>query len=305
MPAFGTELLGPGRHGQLGEVVFDDAGDDRVAEFGQVGAVGPGRQVVPERGGRIQDRVPQIDDRHAMLRRNHGRCGVVLGELDVHRGDVEGVVPPEWGLRHAHRRGRPAPQYVEQGGVVDLVFRQFDGEARFALKAAPYVVDSDAEHRHVLPRLPRHDVTHDTQDVSGGRSAEAVVVDHLARTLTDSGLGADLINLLHDRVYVGVSAGSMVFARKLTRRLTAAFGEDDEFYQLAGRRAVSPFDLFDWFLVPHADRETWDPRVADRVGCPVYAVDDRSALRIIDDALDVVSEGWWQRDAPSAPAAHD
>jgi dipeptidase E len=140
-----------------------------------------------------------------------------------------------------------------------------------------------------LDRLARVDVLY----VTGGNAY------HLARTIADSDLGADLINLLNDRVYIGASAGSMMFAQDLTRRMTAVFGEDDEFYQAAGRRAISPFDLFDWFLVPHADPDTWDPSVADRVGCPVYGVDDRSALRVVDGLVEVVSEGWWRRDSPS------
>jgi dipeptidase E len=109
-----------------------------------------------------------------------------------------------------------------------------------------------------LDRLARVDVLY----VTAGNAY------HLARTIADSDLGADLINLLHDRVYVGASAGSMMFAKDMTRRMTAVFGDDDEFYQAAGRRAVSPFNLFDWFLVPHTDPETWDPSVADRVDCP-------------------------------------
>jgi dipeptidase E len=135
----------------------------------------------------------------------------------------------------------------------------------------------------VLRRLTDADVIY----VEGGN------VYHLARSIIEAGLVAELLRMLEYKVYVGVSAGSMLFARRLTDRLTALFGTDDELYQLNGRTALSPFDLFDWFVQPHVDFTSWDPMSAARLGCPLYAIDDQTALRVVGRHVEVVSEGLW------------
>jgi dipeptidase E len=117
---------------------------------------------------------------------------------------------------------------------------------------------------------------------------------HLARSVVEADLVAELLRMLEYKVYVGVSAGSMLFARRLTDRLTALFGTDDELYQLNDRVPVSPFDLFDWFVQPHVDFTSWDPMSAVRLGCPLYAVDDQTALRVVGRHVEVVSEGLWR-----------
>lgn len=136
----------------------------------------------------------------------------------------------------------------------------------------------------VLERLADADVIY----VEGGNAY------HLARSIAETDLADELLRLLEHRVYVGVSAGSMLFTRNLTERLTGLFGTDDELYQLTGRRPISPFSIFDWFVQPHVDFDTWDPAPATRLGCPVYAIDDHTALRVADDQVDVVSEGAWK-----------
>jgi dipeptidase E len=141
----------------------------------------------------------------------------------------------------------------------------------------------------VLDRLAAADVIY----VTGGNGY------HLARTIEDTGLAAGLLELLTDRVYVGASAGSMLFTDDFTTRLTSVFGTDDDLYQAAGHRHVSPVSLFEWMLLPHAHPGAFDG-IADRIGCPVYAIDDRTAVRVTDGAVDVISDGWWQRDTPTA-----
>lgn len=90
----------------------------------------------------------------------------------------------------------------------------------------------------VLRRLADADVIY----VEGGNAY------HLAHSILRANLADELLRLLQDRVYVGASAGSMLFTRRLTDRLTALYGVDDELYQLNERRPVSPFGLFDWFV---------------------------------------------------------
>ena len=135
--------------------------------------------------------------------------------------------------------------------------------------------------------------------VSGGDSL------YLCHWMRQSGL-AELLPTLHDTVYVGVSAGSMV--------VTPTFGEayDDWFCReppapanslpLADDRALG---LVDFSIFPHVDierspqnsmpnAEIWAARRSN----PTYAIDDDTAIRVVDGAVDVISEGHWKLFTP-------
>jgi dipeptidase E len=135
--------------------------------------------------------------------------------------------------------------------------------------------------------------------VSGGDSM------YLCYWLRRSGL-ADLLASLRETVYVGVSAGSMV--------VTPTFGEayDDWFCReppvppsnrpVADDRALG---LVEFSIFPHVDierspqnsmpnAEIW----AGRRSNPTYAIDDQTAIRVVDGAVDVISEGHWKRFDP-------
>ena len=47
-------------------------------------------------------------------------------------------------------------------------------------------------------------------------------------------------------------------------------------------------------LKRHQDVATYPTWVAAGLGCPSYAIDDDTAIRVIDGAVDVVSEGRWR-----------
>ena len=127
-------------------------------------------------------------------------------------------------------------------------------------------------------------------------------VMYLCYWMRESGL-ADLVPSLSDTVWVGVSSGSMV--------LTPDFGEpyDDWFCReptttpetdlpAADTRALA---LVDFSLFPHVDHpnapensmanaERW----ASRRAAPTYAIDDATAIKVVDGAVEVVSEGHWK-----------
>ena len=121
--------------------------------------------------------------------------------------------------------------------------------------------------------------------VAGG---EATYRCHWMR---ESGL-ADLLPSLPDTVWVGVSAGSMV----MTPRIGDAFVEwpaapDDHTLGLVD---FSIFPHLDHEMMPGntlADAERW---AADIAG-PAYAIDDQTALKVVDGVVDVVSEGHWKQ----------
>lgn len=126
------------------------------------------------------------------------------------------------------------------------------------------------------------------------READVLLVDggdatYLAHWMRESGL-ADLLPTLPDLVWVGVSAGSMVMTPRI----------GDMFVEWAGARddrtlGVVPFSIF-----PHLNAfPTNTPAAAERwasdIGGPAYAIDEQTALAVVDGAVEVVSEGEWTR----------
>jgi dipeptidase E len=123
---------------------------------------------------------------------------------------------------------------------------------------------------------------------------------HLANSIIVNGLAAEMAALVESKVYVGVSAGSMIFSRRLSEKTGEAFGEHEDLRILGDARARSPFGLFDWYLKPHLnspyfpDRTSaWFEEAAAKLDFPVYALDDDSAVRVRGSETDVVSEGAW------------
>ena len=124
---------------------------------------------------------------------------------------------------------------------------------------------------------------------------------HLANSIIANGLAEEMAAIVEAKVYVGVSAGSMIFSRNLSERTGVAFREQDDLRILGETRARSPFGLFDWYLKPHLNSPSfpgrtlaWFEKAAAKVDFPVYALDDDSAVRVRGDGIDVVSSGQWR-----------
>ena len=124
---------------------------------------------------------------------------------------------------------------------------------------------------------------------------------HLARSLVRNDLTDVLLEALETRVYVGVSAGSMIFSRHLTTRSAEAMGDLADLHLLGAETIEPPFGLFDWYVKPHLgspgfpDRDdAWADRLAERADFPLYLIDDDTAIRVRGADLDVVTEGRWR-----------
>jgi len=117
---------------------------------------------------------------------------------------------------------------------------------------------------------------------------------YLCYWMRQSGL-ADLLPSLR-AVYVGLSAGSMVMAPNIGAdfvRWTPPTGGDETL----GMVDFSIFPHLDHEMLPDnsmADAERW----AAGLAAPAYAIDDQTALKVIDGAVEVVSEGHWKRFTP-------
>ena len=123
------------------------------------------------------------------------------------------------------------------------------------------------------------------------READVLLVDggdatYLCHWMRESGL-ADLLLSLPDTVWVGVSAGSMV----MTPRIGEYFVEwpsavDD---RTLGVVDFSHLDAFPGNAL--ADAERW----AADIGAPAYAIDEQTAIKVVDGSVEVVSEGQWTK----------
>lgn len=114
---------------------------------------------------------------------------------------------------------------------------------------------------------------------------------YLAHWMRKSGL-ADLLPSLGETVWAGLSAGSMVMTPRIGDEFVAwqpPTGDDEA------------LGVVDFSIFPHVDNplcpentmaaaEQW----AAGLGSPAYALDDETAITVVDGTIDIVSEGHWR-----------
>jgi dipeptidase E len=128
------------------------------------------------------------------------------------------------------------------------------------------------------------------------READVLLVDggdalYLCHWMQKTGL-ADLLAEMPEKVWVGVSAGSMVMTPRIGTdfmRWSPPTGED------------RTLGVVDFSIFPHLGHEMMPDnnleefvRWASGLGNPAYAIDDQSAIKVAAGGVEVVSEGQWQ-----------
>lgn len=129
------------------------------------------------------------------------------------------------------------------------------------------------------------------------READVLLVNggdalYLAHWMRESGL-ADLLPSLDKTIWVGLSGGSMVMTPRIGKEFVG-------WEPPAG--GDSALGVVDFAIFPHVDHpelpsntmaaaERW----ASRLAAPAYAIDDDTAIQVVDGEVQVVSEGIWQR----------
>ena len=115
---------------------------------------------------------------------------------------------------------------------------------------------------------------------------------YLSYWMQQSGL-AELLPSLRNTVYVGLSAGSMIMAPSV--------GEWFVGWRPPGGGDDTTLGLVDFAMFPHLDHPQLQynsmahaERWAAEMSVPAYAIDDQTAIRVADGAVDVVSEGHWR-----------
>jgi dipeptidase E len=135
------------------------------------------------------------------------------------------------------------------------------------------------------------------------READVLLVNggdavYLGYWMRQSGLAA-LLPSLEKTVWVGLSAGSMV--------MTPRVGEDF----VESKPSITGDDItlgvVDFSIFPHLDHPGFSEntmaaaeRWAAGIGGPAYAIDDQTAITVVDGRVEVVSEGHWKHFAPPA-----
>jgi dipeptidase E len=122
-------------------------------------------------------------------------------------------------------------------------------------------------------------------------------VFYLCYWMWQSGLADLLPTLRPEAVYVGLSGGSMV--------VTPPIGvyDDPQLHdpELRESRSDKMLGLVDFTLLPHlgnpdlpdhslAEAQKW----AAGIPIPAYAIDDQTAIKVVDGVVDVISEGHWR-----------
>jgi dipeptidase E len=115
---------------------------------------------------------------------------------------------------------------------------------------------------------------------------------YLCHWIRQSGL-ADMLPSLSETVWVGLSAGSMV--------LTPRIGEYFVQWKPPAGGDDSTLGIVDFTICPHlaqegmpgnsmAEAEEWAASMAG----PAYAIDNETAIKVVDGTVEVVSEGYWR-----------
>lgn len=124
--------------------------------------------------------------------------------------------------------------------------------------------------------------------VGGGDTA------YLMKQINSSGLMEELPGLLKTRVYVGISAGSIVTNKTLQAASSFIFSK---------KSTPKGLGMVDFYVRPHLNspkfrvkkvNEKIMRKVIGRFDGDVYALDDNSGVLVDDDKIEVVSEGKWK-----------
>ena len=126
------------------------------------------------------------------------------------------------------------------------------------------------------------------------READVLLVDggeatYLRHWMRESGLSR-VMPSLPETVWVGMSAGSMV----MTPRIGTYFVEwpaapDDRTLGVVDFSIFPHLDAFPSNTMAHAERWAAD------IGVPAYAIDEQTAITVVDGSVQVISEGRWEK----------
>ena len=117
---------------------------------------------------------------------------------------------------------------------------------------------------------------------------------HLMEWINKSGLAKLLPEYLKTKVWVGVSAGSMVTNPDLALKISQDLYNED--FDRIGE--MSGLNYVDFYILPHLNSSYFPKlikeninKVAEQIPKKIYALDDKSALKVVNGKVEIVSEG--------------
>jgi dipeptidase E len=123
-------------------------------------------------------------------------------------------------------------------------------------------------------------------------------VNYLLESIKKSGADKVLPKLLKTKIYVGISAGSMVTAKNIS--LTSS---DILYYEETGKpNSTKGLGLVDFEIRPHLNSKEFPKvrlpnlqKLAKETKNTFYAIDDDTAVSIFDKKISIISEGKWKK----------
>lgn len=128
---------------------------------------------------------------------------------------------------------------------------------------------------------------------------EGGVTVHLMDWIRKSGLEKILPELLKTRIYVGISAGSIVVTPNLSIADSTTLYYEDLIEKNRDEKALG---FVDFLFRPHLNSKDFPmvnyevlTKLAKNTPETIYALDDNSAVKVDGDKIEVVSEGKWEK----------
>jgi len=150
------------------------------------------------------------------------------------------------------------------------------------------IVDISALPKEIwLTRLKEVDIIY----VEGGNTY------HLMYWLNQSGLSELFPELLKTKIYVGVSAGTMV----VTPSILNSTAERPMVKEIGEIVYDDGLGFVNFMITPHINN-SWFPKTtfqnleleSKKYPHPIYALDDNSAIKVDGDKIEIISEGVWK-----------
>jgi dipeptidase E len=107
-----------------------------------------------------------------------------------------------------------------------------------------------------------------------------------------------LPEMLKTKVYVGISAGSIITCDKID------IEESEEFFQekIGADQNIGGLGMVEFYVIPHFNAEYFPninseniKRLTENYPNPIYDIDDQTANKLTDAEIEVVSEGEWEK----------
>jgi dipeptidase E len=134
--------------------------------------------------------------------------------------------------------------------------------------------------------LPRMQVA-DVIMVGGGYE------EYLLNKMNDSGFADELVELLKSRVYVGISAGSMVVSERLHPQIYSLIYDEPQ----ESETSINGLSFVDFGIMPHLGSLFFNNRSKEYVQGVIdnnqvkgtfYSISDKNAVKVVGDHIEVI-----------------